>query len=100
MTTVIQRTYFIDIKEDDDSDKYKRLRRPLLTVDENKCFGSNLSISLEKSVVHVPFNVYAEDFNVVQGADFSSQLDKTFQNNLGNGQGRFNAIRIASFILL
>ena len=49
-----------------------------------------MSISFSKSVVHVPFNVYAEDFNVVQGADFSSKLDKTFNNSQASGQGRFN----------
>ena len=53
----------------------------------NECYGSSdIEISFERSVVHVPFNVYAKDRNVVQGADFSKKLDAIFKANTQKGQ--------------
>ena len=54
----------------DDNDQYSNLRMEVKNMKTNECFGSNkLNISFDRSVVHVPFNVYAKGKNVTQGTD-------------------------------
>ena len=67
-------------KNDEDA-KYVELKKPL-GMKMDSCFGNgSIPVTWAQSDVHVPFNVYSMGNTVLTGANFSSELDSTFDQN-------------------
>lgn len=52
------------------------------TIKRDSCFGNGeINLSFKTSDVHVPFNVYNFDKRVINGGDFSRQINDQFDRN-------------------
>lgn len=57
----------------------------------DSCFGNGeINLSFKTSDVHVPFNVYNFDKRVINGGDFSRQLNDQFAKNFNAANSPVN----------